>query len=172
MQMIIAHILSAIGSFFNILSDKDKSGKNILAFNAIANFFLGVHYLLLGAITGGITSFVAIPRNFLFYKYKNKIPFIVLIGYFAFLILCNFSSITSLLNFIPVSLVMIYTLGLYSQDKLILKSSILLTCYLEIIYDVHYGAYVCMSVCIINIILVSLSMNDIGKKRNISLIKE
>ena len=61
---------------------------------------------------------------------------------------------------------MIYTIGLCSNDKNILKASILLTSFLEVIYDVRYKAYVAIVVCFINILLVTISIMTINRKDN------
>lgn len=164
--VLLAHTLCVFGSIFSVLSDKSNDGNKIIVFNGIANVFAGLHYFLLGGISGGITSFAAIVRNITFHKYKGKVPIALILGYFVFLVLVSFTSITSLLTFIPVSLVMIYTIGLCSNDKNILKASILLTGFLEVIYDVRYKAYVAIVVCFINILLVTISIMTINRKDN------
>ena len=171
MSIIFAHIMRVISSIFGVLSDKDNDETNILVLNALSNFFCGIQYFLLGAITGGITCFVAMPRNVLFYKYKNKLPFYILFTYLIILVLCNYKEVDSLLTFIPVSLVIVYTLGLYSNNKLVLKCSILLTCFLEIIYDVHYNAYIGIAVCIVDIIFVTASVIKLSDDNNKKLEK-
>ncbi len=166
MNLIIAYILCVIGSFFSVLSDKSNNGRKILIYNGIANVFCGFHYFLLGGISGAITSFAAIVRNITFHRYKGKIPLQMILGYFVFLILVSYTSVTSFLTFIPVSLVIIYTIGLCCNDKNILKACILLTSFLEIIYDIKYKAYVAIGVCIINIILVTISIMKIDRRDN------
>ena len=53
-MFICAQITRIISFIFEMISAKAKDSKNITLFNGIGNFFLGVSYLLLNAITGAI----------------------------------------------------------------------------------------------------------------------
>lgn len=164
MSIIIANVMRIIGSLFGMISDSNNDIKKMSIYNGISNLFCAVQYFLLGAITGGISRIVSILRNYLFYKYKNQVSTVALILYFTFLILINYTSITSLMTFIPVLLVIVYTIGLYSSNKIVLKYSILITCVLEIIYDMHYQAYAGVFFCALDAILVLISLEKIYKK--------
>lgn len=56
-----------------VLSFYKKSAVTILTYQITANFAYGVHYFLLGGISGALTSFIGIFRNIVFIKTnKNK----------------------------------------------------------------------------------------------------
>ena len=162
-MIVLAHLFRVIGSIFGIISDRSNDKEKIFLYNGLCNLFCGIQYLFLNAMTGALSSFIAILRNVLFYKHKNKLPLYVLIIYFIILIALNYLSITSFLTFIPVLLVMMYSTALYIGNVLIIKLTVIITCLLEIIYDYHVGAYIGIFFCILDIILVTISI--IKKKR-------
>ena len=158
MYLYIAQVLRIISSFFTIKSDKASDKKSIYLYNSISNFLCGLQYLFLNAITGAISSFVAIFRNVIFYKYNKKIPLIVLILYIVGIVFVNSGSYSNYLSFIPVLLVIIYTVALYINKVKAIKYAVIITCMLEIYYDVYYKAYVGIIICLIDAILVIRSL--------------
>ncbi len=160
-MVIAAQIFRLISAFFTLISDKSASKKKILEYNSVSNFFCAIQYFCLNAITGGICSLIPILRNIMMQKSKKRLPFYMIIIFLAGSFLCNLGNLSDIISYIPFSLVVIYTLGLYSENMYILKISIILTCILEIIYDVIFKAYVGIGVCVIDIILVLISVNKI-----------
>lgn len=158
MHIYVAHLLRIIGSIFSILADKSSSKNRIYFYNAIANFFCGLQYYLLNAISGAISSFVAIARNIIFYKFPKKVPLYALILYLIGTVLINVGSFHNFITFIPVLLVIIYSTSLYTRKVIFIKYAVIITSLLEIIYDIHYKAYVGIIVCIIDIIFVLVSL--------------
>lgn len=160
-----AQLLRVLGSVFSIVSDKSNDKKTIFLYNGIANFFVGIQYFMLDAFTGGLCSMLAIGRNLIFYKFKKKNLFLVLLIYIAILVFLNLNKITNFVTFIPVLLVIIYSFGLYSNNTKILKYAIIITCILEIWYDYVYLAYAGIIVCTIDAILVARSLTMLNKKK-------
>ena len=171
MNIIIAQILRIIGSIFGIIADKSSNPKKIYWYNGIYNFINGIQYYLLNAITGAISSFIAIFRNILFYKYKKKVPWVALLIYFMIVVILNIPGYVGIISLIPILLIIIYTTALYLEDILLFKYSVILTCILEIIYDFVYDAYVGIIICALDIIFVTISLIQLHKKnkqKNIS----
>ena len=158
MYIVLAQVFKIISAFFGIAADKSSNRKKIYLYNAISNFFSGVQYYFLNAIAGAISSFVAIFRNVIFYKYQKKVPLYVLILFLIGLILINCGSYVNYLSIIPVSLVVLYTVALYINKVRIIKYVVIITCLLEIVYDVYYLAYAGIVVCVIDTILVIRSL--------------
>ena len=166
MHIILAQVFRIIGSIFSIWSDKSNDLKKIFWLNGIANLFCGISYFCVDAITGGLSSILAIFRNVIFYKWKEKLNIIVLLIYFAILIAFNITGINGILSFIPILLVIIYTAALYTKNPLYIKYAIITTCLLEIVYDYIYDVYVGIAVCIIDTILVIYSMIKMKNKKS------
>ena len=160
-MVIAAQIFRLISACFTLISDKSTSKKKILEYNSVSNFFCAIQYFCLNAITGGICSLIPILRNIMMQKSKKKLPIYMIIIFLAGSFLCNLGNLGDIISYIPFSLVVIYTLGLYSENMYILKISIILTCILEIIYDVIFKAYVGIGVCVMDIFLVIISIKKI-----------
>jgi hypothetical protein len=160
-MIIAAQFIKLLSSIFEIMADRANNKNKMLIYNGIYNTLSGIQYLLLNAITGALCSFLTIIRNIIMYIFKKDTPLYIVIIYFILLFFINLNSINSLLTFLPVLLVMIYTMALYTNDIKVIKISVIITCSLEIIYDYVFHAYVGIAVCIIDIILVALSMKKI-----------
>ena len=161
--MVIAQIVRVAAAIFCIIADHSNNRKKMLVFNAIYNFLNGVHYALLNAITGAISSIITVLRNVIFYVFKKRVPVAVLLVYFIIVILINLGSINSPISIIPVFLVMIYSTALYIGNLWGIKIAVIITCSLEIIYNIYVGAYVGIAACVIDIIFVIISMRKLKK---------
>lgn len=161
--MVIAQIVRVAAAIFCIIADHSNNRKKMLVFNAVYNFLNGVHYALLNAITGAISSIITVLRNVIFYVFKKRVPVAVLLVYFIIVILINLGSINSPISIIPVFLVMIYSTALYIGNLWGIKIAVIITCSLEIIYNIYVGAYVGIAACVIDIIFVIISMRKLKK---------
>ena len=157
-MFICAQITRIISFIFEMISAKAKDSKNITLFNGIGNFFLGVSYLLLNAITGAICSFIAMIRNYVFYKYKNKLSILVLLLYFIIILGLNYFEIHNLIDIIPVTIIIVFGTAMYYQNCLGLKLSGIFVSLLEIVYDYYYHSYIGIIICVLYIILVVISL--------------
>lgn len=163
-MFVAAQVDRLVSFIFDSISAKSTNNKSITVYNGFANLFLSISYLFLNAITGAICSFIALLRNIVFYKYKNKLPIIVLFLYFAIIILLNIGQIHILIDIIPLVLVIIFGTALYYQNYLGLKIAGIITSFLEIIYDYYYHSYVGIATCTIYVILVTISLLKKKKK--------
>lgn len=161
---ILAQFFRIISAVFEIMADRESQRKKIFLYNGIYNAFCALQYFLLNAITGGICSILAILRNFLMFYCEKKYLFFILPIYFISLILINFGSFDGIISFLPIIMVVLYTMSLFLGNIYGIKCTIIFVMILEIIYDIYYGAYVGVGVSIIDIIFVIISFFDIKNK--------
>ena len=169
MSLILAQIFKLISSYFYVVGDRSNNKKKIFTYNGIYNFFSGVQYLLLNAITGAICSFLAILRNIFLYKYGKRVPLWGFMLYLIIVISLNLLAYDGLITLWPIFLILFYSIALYIGKVKIIKYSVILTCLLEIIYDIYYKAYVGIAVSVLDIILVTISLyklNNSEKKKH------
>lgn len=157
MIVTIAQVFRALGAICSFSADGTSNKHKIFLYNGLSNLFCGIQYALLQAFSGAICSLLALLRNLIFAKKKHISVFTLLI-YFIIIILCNITSFTNIISVIPVLLVIIYTMALFSKDVLKIKIAVLINAFLEIIYDYYYSAWVGIIVCIIAIIVVLISI--------------
>lgn len=163
--IIVAQVIRIIGSIFGILGDRSNNPKKIYLFNSIFNLMAGIQYFLLNAITGGITSVLTLVRNVLLYKYKRKLPIIVLLIYLIITAILDLTAFDGIVSLIPILLVTVYSIGLYLDNIKIFKICTIIVCSFEIIYDFYYNAYVGIFFCVLDIILIIISFKDLKKKK-------
>jgi len=157
-MFILAQIFRVISSFFGIMADKASDSKKVLLYNGIYNFFSALQYFFLFAFSGAISSIVAIGRNVIFYKFPKKVPIYILIIYFVVIVALNIPAFDGLISFIPVLLVVMYTTALYIGNIYGIKYTVLVICVLESFYDYYCKAYIGIGVCILDFIIVSVSL--------------
>ena len=163
-MFITAQVFRLLSAIFMIIADKSSDTRKIYVFNGISNFLSSVQYYLLGAISGAVSSMAAILRNIIFYKSGNKKPIVALIIYLVFICLLNIPTYDGLISLLPTLMVIIYTIAIYNKDIVKIKYAIIVAMSLEIIYDIHYCAYVGLVVSIIDIIVVLISLIKYKKK--------
>ncbi len=163
-MFIAAQIFRFLSAIFMIIADKSSDTRKIYVFNGISNFLSSVQYYLLGAISGAVSSMAAILRNIIFYKSGDKKPIVALIIYLVFICLLNIPTYDGIISLLPTLMVITYTIAIYNKDIVKIKYAIIVAMSLEIIYDIHYYAYVGLVVSIIDIIVVIISLIKYKKK--------
>ena len=68
----IAHIIGIIALGLAVISYQQKTHRSILAFRLSANALFCVHFIMLGAVTGGILNAVAATRAIVFVNKGKK----------------------------------------------------------------------------------------------------
>ena len=163
MILVIANIFRILAAIFDIMAANTNNTKKIYLYNGIYNFLLGIQYALLNAIAGAISSFAAILRNIIFHKRKGSI--FALIIYLVFVILINIPAYDGIISILPIIMVFMYTISIYRAKVIGIKYTVIITCALEIIYDIYYAAYMGAILCVINIIVVVISLIRIKRSK-------
>ncbi len=157
-MFILAQLIRFLSAVFEFIADGTNNKKHIYLYNGIYNFLAAVSYFMLNAVSGGIGCLAAILRNFLFYKSKNKVNIFILLGYLLFVFILTLLDAPNIIAFIPFILVLLYTLGLYSNNVTYIKYSILIVDVLEIIYDYIVLSYAGIIICLIDFVIVFISL--------------
>ena len=139
---ILAQILGALTFIVNIVGSTKMTTEKVFKYNYICNFVVAAQYTLLGAWAGAMCCFVAVLRNFVFNRYKERAPLYILITYIIITIACNYQFIKSPLDIIPVANVIIYAIALWSKDIMKIKAIGVYTCISGFFYDFNNRAYV------------------------------
>ena len=67
----LAQFIGIVAMIFSILSFQCKTRKRLLVMQTITVILFGVHYLMLGAVTGAALNATSVVRNLIFYN-KDK----------------------------------------------------------------------------------------------------
>lgn len=154
---IVSQILRFIACSFSIASDYQNDKKKLYLLNGIANFLQSISYFMIGAISGSITSIIAILRNVFIYLYKGNKMFLYFIIFMFMLIFSSIFCIKCIYDILPIIMVFIYTGSLFLKNIFIIKLSIIIVDILNIIYDVYYGSIIGVIFTILSLLLTIIS---------------
>ena len=165
MYDILIQLIAVVGLVLLISSFFYKKMNSIILLQSVAVSFFLVHYALLGALSGAVTSFIMIVRHILMYKLEcDKLLSYIFIGVFLVtgLLFCQ-----SVMSFLPFIGAMIYTSQMpYTKKRLIYGSFLNIGCWLT--YNTFVGSYAGMitasCLCIGNIMAL-LKMNEKKKAK-------
>lgn len=139
---IIAQILGALVFILNIVGHAKLTTKKVYLYNSICNALSIAQYSLLGAWSGALCCLIALIRNFVFARFKKRVPLYVLLIYIGIVVLLNFKLVHNILDVIPVINIIIYAIALWTKDIMKIKIIGVFTCIIGIIYDYTSKAYV------------------------------
>lgn len=141
MMFICAQLIGVLVFIFTLVGSSKLTAKEVLKYNALTNFLAIIQYVLLGAYSGAICSFVAGIRDIIFTKYKKKIPLYILLIYIALVILINYSFIHNVFDIIPVINIIVFAIALWSKEIMSIKIVGIYTCVSGVIYDFKERAF-------------------------------
>lgn len=134
-----------------VLSFYKKETNSILLYQITANFVYGVHYFLLGGLSGAFCCIIAIARNITLIKCNNKkIVLPIFIAIYSLIGIVFYEGIYSLL---PMVANLCYLIGMtYKNKKALLKGALFSeSCW--VLYAIFVGSYV--SIVTESILLIS-----------------
>lgn len=168
MDKILFFIAQALGicSFTTtIISSAKNSTDKVLFYNGLGNLLASLQYLLLGGYTGALCCIIAVIRNIVFSKYKDKVPVYILIIYLVLVLIINYPLIHGFIDILPVFNIMIYAIALWTKNIVVIKVAYLSTFTTGIIYDFNKKAYTSMLTQVIDGIVGTTSLIILLKKK-------
>ena len=106
--MIYIQLIGLLAFCILVLSFYKKNTVTILTYQTVANLTYGIHYFLLGGLTGAYISAVSAIRNIVFIKYKNKIVIPVFITIYLLLTIAFYENIYSIFPLIGNSIYLVF----------------------------------------------------------------
>lgn len=139
---IIAQIIGALVFVIKIVGYTKITTRQVYIYNGVCNALAAIQYTLLGALTGALCCLIALLRNIVFSRFKNKIPVYILLIYIGLVIVLNITLINGALDILPMINIILYAYGLWTKDIMTIKIMGLFTCFTGAIYDYNSRAYV------------------------------
>ncbi|MCR5223659.1 MAG: YgjV family protein [Bacilli bacterium] len=140
-SFIIAQVFGVCIFILNIITFSYKETNKVLLFNGLANALSIIQYILLGAYTGALCCTIAVTRNVIFSKFKDKVPVIYLIIYVVLVIIINASFVKSIIDIIPIINIIIFAIALWTKKIKLIKVVGIFTCVDGVFYDFVKKAY-------------------------------
>ncbi len=158
----MGQLMGFIYMFFLIFSYFQKYASKLLLYQSLAFLFKGIHYFLIGGLSGSLTSIVSFIRNLLFTKVKSK----VLIIFFIILyLIIGITCFTDIFSTLPVIATILYSFFVYIKNPKYLRLSSLFTSFIWLIYNIYLISYGGVLTQIILIISNISAMIKLDKKK-------
>jgi hypothetical protein len=140
LQIICGNIVALIASILMLVSGMVKDRKKIIYIQTLQILAFAISDLILGGYTGTIVNLISLVRNYLCYKDKltNIKQIILIILSVVFSLLFNNLGFLGLL---PLISTVVYTCFMNVKDTIKLKSLIIFTMVLWLIYDTFIKSY-------------------------------
>lgn len=170
MSFIIAQAFGVAGLISTITANYQNKKDRILIFQIIANLLCFIQYVLLNALAGASTFFVAIIRCIIFYMFnrkgKEKSTF-VLVFFSILIVILGVLSYKDIFSLIPIITAVIYTYGVWQDNLKRFRIIAFIVPLTWIVYNLHVGAFVGVLLTIIEATatLVAIIKLDIKKEK-------
>ncbi len=135
-NFIIAQIIGIIALIILMISFQKNTKRKLLTYQIVSSFLYAIQYFFLKAYTGFFMNFTCMIRNYIFNRYKNKVPIYCLI--IIILIMISFSILTysGLISLLPMIAVVLYSFALWYGNLKIIRITEVISCSLFIIYNI------------------------------------
>ena len=161
--VIIGNLISLVGCLLMVAIGFIRKKEHILAVQCLQFGIMGVGNLVLGAVSGTISNAVSIVRNLVFARWSSSLPLKV-----VFIILQVLLSLSALqsspLEWLPLLAAAIFTWFLDTKSEVILKSVIIGTLLLWLVYDFCHLNYVAMTFDALSIVSNFIGILMLRKK--------
>lgn len=173
MFFIVSQIIGFIAFLFSLVAYHQNKKNNILGNMVISNILNLTHYLLLGAITGGITKIIAIFRDLFIilkdkYKIKSYIPLLMFIIIYIFV---GFYLYTDIYSVFPIIAAVVYLIPVWFGKEKMIKIAALLGELLWLYYNIVVFSIVGIASKVISIISLILAIRNefIRRENNVDI---
>ncbi|MBQ6354881.1 YgjV family protein [Candidatus Saccharibacteria bacterium] len=139
MNIALAQILALYSSLCLLISFWQKKRKDILNLQILDSVFDIVQYILLGAYTGCLISFLGATRACVFKKAKNGA---VLLLFIALYIAASILTFRGWLSLLPLTAAIIYTIVIWNKKEQNIRFFSIFVFLLWLVYDIFVQAYV------------------------------
>ena len=165
MQIICGNIVALIASILMLISGIIKDRKKIIYIQTLQILAFAISDLILGGYTGTIVNLISLARNYWCYKDKltntKKITLILLSITFSLL----FNNL-GFLGLLPLISTVVYTCFMDVKNTIKLKSLIIFTMVLWLIYDSFIKSYTSAVFDFFSIIANAITIYQLAHKNN------
>lgn len=163
-QLVCGNIVALIASILMVCSGSVKDRKKIIYIQTLQILAFTISTLILGGYTGAIINIISLVRNVLCYKDKltNKMKILLIIPSIVLSLLFNNLGFLGLL---PVISSVTYTCFMSTKNTIKLKSVIIFTMILWLIYDILIRSYTSAVFDVFSIIANSVTIYQLSYKK-------
>ena len=157
-QEIIGQILGFVAVILGFISYQVKTDKQLLFVHMLTCLVFSVHYYLLGALPAAILNGVGVVRNIVYFNKDKSFyrPKLFPIIFAVIMLILGIYSSNGIHSLLIIGGLVINTLCLSFKNPQNVRKSVLLTCFMVLVYDIiehSIGGVVFESVAIVSAII-------------------
>lgn len=141
-MFILAQTLGGIALIILVISFQKDERKTLLKYQIFSSIFFALQYLCLNAITGCLMNIMTAIRNYVFRRYKEKVPIMYLIAVLLIMILLSIISFNGIISLLPTIAVMLYSIAIWYGNLRLIRIVEVISCSLFIFYNIKVLAIV------------------------------
>ncbi len=152
----LAQIIGSLAVSIWVLSIQNKERKNILKFQAVANFLYIIEYALLGAYSAASMNFISTLRCIIFKEKEENSKWLII--FIILILLLGLLTYEKPISLIPVIITIFYTISSSKSNVKWNRIAVLASAFIWLYYNYKVGAYIVILGNILEIIsgIVSL----------------
>ncbi|MDD4211426.1 MAG: YgjV family protein [Clostridia bacterium] len=141
---VASQIVGYIALSISLYAFWQHSRKKLLKFHMFASFLYGVHYNLMGAFTGGVSSFVGILRAYIFSLKENNKKYqsiFILVGFWLVYLIILILTYQSWFDVLAIASTLIFTFSLWVSNVSNMKLLAILGSIIWLAYTILIKSY-------------------------------
>ena len=158
----MGQLIGFIYMFFLIYSYFQKTANKLLLYQSLAFLFKGIHYFLIGGMSGAITSVISFIRNLFFTKVSSKL---LMLFFIILYLIIGFITYNGFFSILPVAATIFYSFFVYIKNLKYLRISNLFISFIWLSYNIYLLSYAGILVQLILIISSVFSIIYLDKKK-------
>ena len=163
-MILLGNVAAFIGCLMMVGIGLVKKKEHILLVQCIQFTFMGLGNLALGATAGLISNGISIVRNLVFTRVRSstglKVGFIILQTALTLM-----TAGTALIEWVPVTAVVIYTWCLDVKSDVAFKMILIGTTLMWVVYDLYYHNYAAFAFDLLTVISTTIGIFRIQKEK-------
>ena len=166
MKIIVANVIGFCAFIYSLLAYHKKTKNKIFQNMIISNFLNLVHYILLGAYSGGITKILAILRDTIIIKkekYTKLLSNFVLGIFLIIYIISGIFTYTNIWSIFCILAAVIYIIKVWNGDEKTVKETAFFCYFLWLIYNVSVYSVAGIVSNVVSIISTFIAMKNTEK---------
>jgi len=163
LNIIIGNLLALVASSLMIYSGILKKKDEIIYIHSVEKALSVISNIVLGGITGAITSAIGLVRNLLCYKDKLKIKEKIIIITVTLFFSLKYNNL-GIIGLLPIFATVLYTLFMDTKDIIKFKILSISTTMMWLIYNIYIIAYIAAFIQSIQIIANIVSIHKLNQE--------
>ena len=165
-MFIVAQVFGFIGMVILLVSFQINKKSKLLKLQILSSLMFCLQFLCLNAYSGFYMNLMTLTRNYIYSKYKDRVPTIWVVLIILMMIGLSLISYNGFISILPCLAVVIFTVSLTSSNLLVIRIGDIISCSLFLIYNFYVMAYAGVVATILELLFTVVAVIRFDFKKN------